>query len=83
MFVYLWIRDEGIEGMGIIDIMTSLNSYMRNIRKMGIKLLFILFLLIVHRLYMSRVSLFNNQERKRGSLEKKSNIASKTARISD
>lgn len=69
--------------MGIIDIMTSLNSYMRNIRKMGIKLLFILFLLIVHRLYMSRVSLFNNQERKRGSLEKKSNIASKTARISD
>lgn len=69
--------------MGIIDIMTSLNSYMRNIRKMGIKLLFILFLLIVHRLYMSRVSLFNNQERKRGSLEKKSNIASKTVRISD
>lgn len=69
--------------MGIIDIMTSLNSYMRNIRKMGIKLLFILFLLIVHRLYMSRVSLFNNQERKRDSLEKKSNIASKTARISD
>lgn len=62
----------------IIDIVTSLNLYVTNIRKMGV---IVYFISLNYTLYMSRVSLFDNQERKRGSLKKKSNIASKTSII--
>lgn len=62
----------------IIDIVTSLNLYVTNIRKMGV---IVYFISLNYTLYMSRVSLFDNQERKRGSLKKKSNIASKTSFI--
>lgn len=64
----------------IIDIVTSLNLYVTNIRKMGVKVI-VYFISLNYTLYMSRVSLFDNQERKRGSLKKKSNIASKTSFI--
>lgn len=64
----------------IIDIVTSLNLYVTNIRKMGVKVI-VYFISLNYTLYMSRVSLFDNQERKRGSLKKKSNIASKTSII--
>lgn len=62
----------------IIDIVTSLNLYVTNIRKMGV---IVYFISLNYTLYMSRVSLFDNQERKRGSLKKKSYIASKTSII--
>lgn len=64
----------------IIDIVTSLNLYVTNIRKMGVKVI-VYFISLNYTLYMSRVSLFDNQERKRGSLKKKSYIASKTSII--
>lgn len=47
---------------------------------MGVKVI-VYFISLNYTLYMSRVSLFDNQERKRGSLKKKSNIASKTSII--
>lgn len=65
----------------IIDIVTSLNLYVTNIRKMGVKVIVYFISLNYTLSYMSRVSLFDNQERKRGSLKKKSNIASKTSII--
>lgn len=65
----------------IIDIVTSLNLYVTNIRKMGVKVIVYFISLNYTLSYMSRVSLFDNQERKRGSLKKKSYIASKTSII--
>lgn len=47
---------------------------------MGVKVI-VYFISLNYTLYMSRVSLFDNQERKRGSLKKKSYIASKTSII--